>query len=333
MYNPLNHAALASQVRRQEKYAWNLESDIPWEIRVDPSRELVPLDKDAIFFPGASAEQRLAISQLMGLVINSTIAEMENVITRLKDSGWANILRSYPVNPEMWELGELFFQEEAKHAIAFFRFNAAFADELGIDPKDLDRLLPKAFGSYFLNLTRKNARTDGHSFWWTVASVEEVSIELFRQIQSHKDHLDPLFYAVHKRHMEEESRHHNYAFLMLDVIDRRATTFSRLFHRKTDLLFSQIFSTGWLLAELHRVFDAAKLQHKHPFFKTVASALPLMNQLGWATIAKRLFRSSPYISLVINTRNHDRTMLSAQRHNAWQLPFPQPITPKLINNE
>ncbi len=34
---------------------------------IDPTRHFSPLDNDAVAFPGANAEQRLALSQLMGI--------------------------------------------------------------------------------------------------------------------------------------------------------------------------------------------------------------------------------------------------------------------------
>src|SRR5262245_58198734 len=108
-YNPYDHAALGAQVIRQRKYAFDLNADIPWQVPIDDKKHLLPLDRDAIAFPGASAEQRLALSHLMGLIINSTIAEMEGVINVMRDDAWAKSLRAYPSNPEMWELGELFF--------------------------------------------------------------------------------------------------------------------------------------------------------------------------------------------------------------------------------
>ena len=216
-----NHEALGAQVARQRKYAWDLEKSIPWKIGVDSDRYLLPLDSDSIAFPGASAEQRVILSQLIGLIINSTIAEMENVINNLRASAWEKVLRSYPVSPEMWELGHLFFVEENKHALAFERYNRVFCAQTGIDPDLMKQLLPRAFGSVFLKAVIANANSGGNAFWWIVASVEEVSMVLYKQINQSRDSVDPLYYLVHRRHMEEETRHHNYAFLMLDLIQRR----------------------------------------------------------------------------------------------------------------
>lgn len=322
--NLFDHEALLAQVRRQRRHAWDLELDIAWAQGIDTSRPFLPLDIDSIAFPGASAEQRLALSQFMGLVINSTIAEMESVINRMRDAGWAKLLRSYPVNPEMWELGELFFQEEVKHAHAFYRYNQMFCKETGIDIEDMDRLLPKAFGSLFLRAIIANSKAGGHAFWWVVAIVEEVSILLYKQLREHRAELDPLFHEVHLRHMEEESRHHNYAFLILDLVQNREQGLKQLWHKKTDFLIAQSFSSTWVLTELSKIFVTKELAGKHPFFGVLASCLPLIQKLGWRELISRLFTSAPYISLVLNARYHPLTTSAQGRHGVLRIPMPTP---------
>ncbi len=301
-----------------------------WSLGIDTSRPFLPLDSENIAFPGASPQQRLALSQLSGLIINSTISEMESVINKLRAVAWAKPLREFSVGPEIWELGELFFIEENKHALAFARFNEIFCATEGIDPELLDRLLPKAFGSLFLKAVIANAKSGGHAFWWVVAAVEEVSLELFRDIHRVKESIDPLYYEVHKKHMEEEQRHHNYAFLMLELLERRSFTLKRLLHRKTDLLFGQLFSTGWILNELHKIFEAEQLRSRHPFFEMIASCLPLMRQIPMVELTKRLFVSAPYVSLVLNTKNHSLTSKMALKHRALNFPFPEPHTAPLV---
>lgn len=322
--NLYDHKALFLQIGRQKKYAWDLETGIDWNLGVDPKKFLLPMDNDNIAFPGADQKQQLALSQLLGLIINSTIAEMEDVITKLKDTAWKQVLRSYPVGPEMWELGQLFFEEEAKHSLAFSRYIDVFCKQMGIRRETLDLILPKAYGSLFLKAITTNAKMGGHAFWWVVGAVEEVSIELYKEIHKHKDKIDPLYYDVHVKHMEEESRHHNYAFLMLDLIDKRRMNWQRYLHKKMDLLFAQACSTGWIIAELGKVFEAKKYKDEHPFFETIASCEPLFKNLSWPELAKRLFISAPYISLVLNTKNHKLTTWTAEKLGTFSFPFPTP---------
>ncbi len=329
-----NEAVLRDQINRQKKHAWDLEKNIDWELGVETDKYLLPIDKDAIAFPGASEEQKLALSQLLGLIINATISEMEDVITKLRDSAWIQVLKSYPVNPEMWELGELFFEEERKHSYAFARYNLFFSETMGIDPEKLDLIIPKAYGSLFLKAVTANAKSGGNAFWWVVASVEEVSIELYKHLHVHRDKIDPLFHEVHLRHMEEESRHHNYAFLMLEVINQRQSTIMQKLHKKFDLVFAQVFQTGWVLGELHKVLNAAKFKKDHPFFEVIASCKPLFEKLSTIELAEKLFISAPYISLVLNNRFHKKTALTARQQQAFIIPFPKPnLVPTASSND
>lgn len=325
--NPWDNAALANQIQRQLRHAWDLEKDLPWADGIDFQRPFLPLDADAIAFPGTNPEQRLALSQFLGLVINSTISEMESVIHRLKDSAWQRTIEQYPVNPEMKKLGELFFSEENKHSAMFDRYNQIFCDTHGIPIEQMARLLPKAFGSRFLGMTQKNANDGGMAFWWVVATVEEVSIQLYRDLDRHREAVDPLYYWLHRRHLEEESRHRNYAFLMLELYRQAQPTGLRaLLHRKLDLVLAQIFSAGWVLSELSKIFESEKMKDDHPFFATLASCLPLFRNLSPLEVVTKLFVTAPYVSTVLNTRYHKRTLEEAINQGAWSLPFPAPKT-------
>jgi hypothetical protein len=67
-----------------------------------------------------------------------------------------------------------------------------------------------------------------------------------------------------------------------------------------------------------------KLAHKAPIFKVIADSIPLLKSLGPLELAKRLFISSPHISLILNTRYHKLTLESAKKLHAFSFPFPQP---------
>ena len=289
------------------------------------SRPFLPLDHDAVVFPGANPEQRLAISQMLGLLINASIAEMEDVIVKLRDLGWEKLLRKYPANPEMGRLGELFFEEEAKHSVAFYRYIDLFCTQNGIDREQMDLLLPKAFGSIFLKTIILNARAGGHAFWWVVAAVEEVSIQLYKDLHHARRQMDPLYHLIHLRHMEEESRHHNYAFLILNLIDRMPRNPKRVLHLKTDLLLAQALSTGWVLGELQKVFHVKKMRTQNRFFRTLDSCLPLLMGQPWHRSLLQLFTRAPYLSLMLNANHHHKTLKMAGKQGAIRFPFPRPL--------
>jgi hypothetical protein len=222
----------------------------------------------------------------------------------------------------MKELGELFFDEEAKHARAFGRYLDLFCHATGCERDDLDALLPKAFGSYFQKAVTQNAVAGGHAFWWVVASVEEVSIAIFQDLQRNKAGIDPLFYELHRRHLEEEVRHANYAFLMLGLVQRAGPSWRRLLHKKVDYLISQLVGAPWVVTELYKFFSVERLRGVHPFFDTLASCIPLFERLSKPQLVRRMFLAAPYVSWLLNPswrRNHQKT---AQALGAFVPSFP-----------
>ncbi len=321
--NPLNAAELRQQCRWQRERAFDLEHDIPWGQGIDMSKFFLPLDADAIAFPGATPEQRHVLSQFTGLLINATIAEMEGVIHKLKDAAWNQILRNHPVNPEMQELGELFFEEERKHSVAFARYNEIFCRQLGIAQEDLDRLLPKAFGSFFQKAIIEDAKKGGDAFWWCVASVEEVSIEIYRMIHKFEKDLDPLYFTVHRKHLEEESRHANYAFLMLELINSRPRNF---FRRRASLMLAQSLSGMWVMSELTKIYEVSALKDRHPFFAVLHSCLPLLKKQSLPRLLWNLLVKAPYISTVLNLNFHKHTKAKARSQKIPHFPLPSPLS-------
>ena len=295
-----------------------------WTRGVDPTRKLLPLDDAAIAFPGASPEQELALSQLMGLIVNSTVSEMEDSLPNLKYAGWERILRNYPANPELWELGELFFEEEAKHARAFSRYLDVFCQASGIDRDDLDLLLPKAFGSNFQRAITDNAVAGGHAFWWVVASTEEISINIYHQIHRCREQIDPLYWQLHRKHLEEESRHANYAFLMLSLVENQPVSLQNTLHRKVDYVFSQLVCAPWIVSELFKFFRVKEIAHKHPFFATLASCIPLYEKMSLPEKLSRMFLSAPYISWFLNPHYRRLHRSAADRLGSLIPPFPVP---------
>ncbi|MFN7825660.1 MAG: hypothetical protein ACK5P6_09890 [Pseudobdellovibrionaceae bacterium] len=147
----------------------------------------MPLDANNFVFPGASAEQQVVISQILGLMINETICEMECSLPRLKLKAWENILNQYPVNKEMRILGEMVFDEEEKHAQSFQMFFGKFCHQLSIEPKALKSLLPSGFNSQFQKNLIRNAELGGAAFWWTAAAWKRLRSKFFEPCKSIKD--------------------------------------------------------------------------------------------------------------------------------------------------
>jgi hypothetical protein len=225
---------------------------------------------------------------------------MEDALPKLKHAAWIRQLREYPVGPELEELGELFFDEEAKHARAFSRYLDLFCAAVNVERKDLDKLLPKAFGSRFQRAITANAQTGGHAFWWVVASVEEVSVAIYHQLLKNRGAIDPLYLQLHKRHLEEESRHANYAFLMLNLISLKRPSMAERLHKRADFLLAQLAGGPWVITELYKFFDVKKLRGVHPFFDTLASCIPLFEAMPKTEVVRRMFFAAPYVSWLLN---------------------------------
>jgi hypothetical protein len=325
LYDIHDYERLRQQLADQKKHVWDIDRDIPWELGVDTNRFFLPLDDDSVAFPGANPKQRRALSQLMGVIVNTTISEMEDVAHKIRDVAWRQVLDQYPVNPEMYHLGEQFFEEEAKHAQLFRRYNDLFCEASEVDPHDLAKIVPSAYGAMFQKAIRANANAGGHAFWWVVAVVEEVALLIYQNMYRHRRDMDPLFYQIHRKHFEEESRHTNYAFMMLELIRQKNKNALQKLHLKVDLIYSEVFSSYWVVSELSKIKEVKKLAHKNEFFATLASCLPLMEKLSKRELVSRLFLSAPYISLILNHNHHSLSKQSATKHGAWQFKHPRPV--------
>jgi hypothetical protein len=320
--DPFAFEELAQYLALQKKAAWDIDTCVDWNIGVNPHKWLLPLDHDAIAFPGASSEQVLALSQLMGLIVNATISEMEDCLPRLKKYAWENVLSAYPVGPEFRDLGEQFFCEEAKHAAAFKRYMNIFCRDTGIEYSDLDMLMPKSFGSHFQSAIISNAMSGGRVFWWVVSNVEEVSINIYQGMFRARQKIDPLYLSLHKRHLEEESRHANYAYLMMNLMEKNSKGISGWWHRKTDFVWAQLIAAPWVLTELHKFFKVRDLRHRHPFFEVLNTCIPLYESLSTTERVRRMFIAAPYVSWILNPNHRKLHCERTAKENAWMLPYP-----------
>ena len=223
-----NESLLSRKLEVQSAKGWDLEKDLNWDQGVDLSKFLLPLDQESILFPDANADQKRVISQLMGLIIASSISELEKVACELKEPSWDRFLRKHPISPEFRTLGEHFYEDEKKHSEAFSRYIDSFALELGVDPQDLKQLLPQSNQTIQGQIFKLNSMAGGMAIWWLIAAVEEESILFYRYIQNMKSDIDPLYYQLHKLHFEEEVRHKSYAFMMLKAHEEFSSIPSKL---------------------------------------------------------------------------------------------------------
>jgi hypothetical protein len=314
------HQDLLDQLEYQRKHNFDLEGDIDWQKGIDKSKELLPFNASELTIPLHSQEEYLVISQFLGLLFNAITAEMEEVAFLNRDTCWRELLKHKHKNPELITLGEQFFAEERKHSILFQRYNTMFAEAMDIPLHELDSLFPRLFGSLFKNVMKLNAQVGGLSFWWTVAATEDVAVKVFTQMRKNMKNIDPLFFEVHKKHFEEESKHASYAFLMLEFLHDQQSIFMR-FMRKFDRVIADVFGSMWLLSELLRM-DQAK-NYQHPFFQTLAAVFARVDFKQMALSPSILFHQAPYISLYLNRNHHQISNKTAHKLKVWSIPFPK----------
>ena len=324
--NLYDEEALKHQFQLQTKFHWDLEKDIPWKMGIDLNKPLVPLDEDAILFPGASTEQRHVISQFMGLIIAASIYEMEECLIRLRKECWTSIHKKNPVSPEFIELGDLFFDEEHKHSQIFKRYVQLFAESINVDAKDLTNLLPKVEGTKTEFLLKKEMLLEGQSFWWIVAIVEQEFLLIYHSFKPFKNQMDPLFYTLHEKHFEEEARHASFPYLILQLLHSRSPNFISKF----SLASGQILQTTWALHSLQRMKGVKYLENHNPFFKTLSSAQPLLEKVPSTRSVWKLLSSAPYVSALLNPGAHRKFLQFAKDSKVLRIPFPQYEQRKLV---
>jgi hypothetical protein len=302
--------------------SWSFEEDINWSGGIKHSKMLLPLDKNNIIFPKASDEQKLAISQFMGLIVASTISQLEAVAIRLKGPTWDKPLRKFPVNPEFRELGEEFYDEEMKHSKAFDKYIEVFASSLDIEPAELKSLLPSTNNSALHHIYKLNSMAGGSALWWLVSAVEEESILFYNIINQSREHIDPLYYQVHRCHFEEEIRHSSYATMMIEIYNQLQNPFSRRVSHKIDFLLAEVLNMTWTFSQLIKVNKLKQLKTKNPFFDVLLSTISMLEGRSPLELVNTLFTEAPYISSNLQLSNHKQVSIMLNKYGCTKLPLP-----------
>ncbi len=317
--NHYDEAVLSELLKQQQTMAWNALDCVDWADGVNFDKFFLPLDDDNIAFPKATDAQRRVISQYMGMMVASVFAEMEKAINRLKEDCWTPLIKKHGTSPELIALGENFFKEEAKHAVVFDHFISLCAKELNVDVADLKTLLPKVKPGIVEKTLIANAKLGGVLMWWIVATVEEESQLIFRQMKPHRDQLDKLHYDLHQRHFEEEARHAPYAFIMLDL-----GSHSKNPVRRADYIVSEVLKSLWLFFELGNAMHVDKLKTHNRFFKTLSTTLGKLSDMPKIKLAHNLASQTPYISTFINPLYHPYLKKEMINRKMLRLPLPEP---------
>ncbi len=325
----LDDEALGSLLVQQKRLAFDPVHDINWDAGIDFSKPFLPLNSNAKLFPNITDEEKLALSQYMGLMIAATFSEMELTMQRLRETSWRNFMDKKSPNPELIDLGEEFFDEEAKHASIFQRYLEIAAAQLNVDREDLKNILPRVNPGYVDKVIRANSEFTGLVLWWIVATVEEESTLIFRQMKRAEGQLDPLYYTLHQRHFEEEARHAPYPFMMLDLNDTLSPGLLTKILQKTDFVVSQMLKIIWMVFELSKSVQISKFKNHHPFFYHLSTLLPKLKEQSLLTLMSELTIHTPYISTFINPLSHPYTKIAVMKRHLFRLPLPEPVLGEL----
>lgn len=309
---------------------WDLERSIDWQHGIDFSKPLVSLDQHAFLFPGASKEERLAISQMMGLLIAASIFEMEESLLRIKNECFLAPFERYPLSPEFLELGEQFFCEEVKHSNAFRRYFNLFCQGLDVEPQDFLAILPKVHHSKSEAILKFHAKQGGHSFWWIVAIVEQEFLSIYRNLKSNVQTLDPLYYRLHQLHFEEEVRHAPFPMMMLEFLHTTETKPLHFLWKNYDLVAAQVLQGAWTVLSLNKMKQIKKLQGKSAFFDIIINILPQLEQKNTLKLIYQLFTQTPYVSTLVNPEGSAKILKFARENGKYSLPFPELETNKIV---
>lgn len=325
-----NEEQLEKLLKLQQKHSWDLELAIPWKIGVDLSLPLVMMDREAFFYPGASAEERLTISQMMGLIIAACIFELEESLIRLRPQAFEQVYRRYPVSPEFRDLGEQFFVEEIKHSHSFKRYVEQFAHTVGVELSDLMKVLPVIEKTKSEFILKKHLEQGGQSFWWIVAIVEQHFLLIFKNLAPHKSKLDPLYFTLHAKHFEEEARHASFPYLMLELLKGHNKSFLNNLFNRYDLMVAQFIQSAWAVSSLSRTREVEKLAHKHEFFAKMHRIEKKHGSNNLIEMLWKLMTKTPYVAPLLNPNGHPKILDYAKEHGALSTPFPDCDEDKLV---
>lgn len=247
---------LALLLEKQKRLEWDLDNDLPWEAL---ATHLPLLPMDGLPLPESiTANERLALSQFLGIMAIAAIAEHESILGVLKTRCMAGI------SPSMLPITEQFFKEESKHSAAFARYIRHFAQKQGIPISFLEKVLPKlGRKSWTTRAFVLNHSLGGNAIWHLVQATELESIDLYRYLKNSHETLEPLYLALNRLHYEEETRHISVPPLIL----------ARANGRKLDRKFSRWFHLFWAFRQFLRLGRLREIQAEHPFFKKTYSAL------------------------------------------------------------
>lgn len=318
------HQTLKRKIQVQSAHAWDLENDIPWELGVNFEKDLLPSTSKEHIIPECTDQEATAFSQALGLITAAAIAEHEKILVEMKKDFYHDVLKRHDVCEDFKTLGEMFFEDEAKHSSAFNRYIDLYANHLNVTPEELRSILPiHQKGSLSSFLFKANASLGGMAFWWTVAITEEYSMAIYRLMRPMQKEIDPLYFAIHKLHYEEEVRHASFAQAMINLYRGHKASLWIKMLRKVDFVISDVIEKCWMMAQYKRFTKVSKYKDRHPFFQTLSIAMEKVNKMPLHKRLRVLMSNTDFLSLAIRPESHKNIQEEIKKSRALVFSFPK----------
>ncbi len=298
----LNEVQLGRKLALQTHMEWDILKDIDWSQGVDLDKDLLPLSPLAKEFTERHEISTRSVSWMFGLLATSAISEHERVLNDLHNT-WESGLRKDFASLQLLQLGNQFFKEEMKHSEAFKMYLEHSAIFLNLKIGELKSFLPRyTESSLAARLYRKDLMTGGSALWWTVATTEEESIELFRMLNKNADRTDPLFYQLNKLHYEEEIRHSSFSYMMIDFYSSKQSRSRNI----SSYLLARSLQTVWVCQQLKRLRNVHQFADRHPYLSEMSRFVKTLEEVPFFRKMKLLYQDNGYVSMMLKPENHMR---------------------------
>lgn len=310
---------LVSLMRRK---AWDLDRDFDWDAPIDVARPLVPLAQVDRMFPGLEDDERLALSQLLGILVAYVFSDAERFLSATRDRLWTDFARLFAGHPALLDLGTQFFDEERKHAEMFLRYNTRWLTAQGLDAEEFLARQPRFVDSWQHRVIQRNAGHGGLAFWWLVLLAEEESPLIYQHLEDAAGEIEPLYLRVHRKHFEEEARHATFAYTAMAFLADRAPRGRRALHRRTDVVLAQLLQWSFMAGTVLHGRRARRDAPRHPWLTTVERAMTKVERLPARHLYRVLLREPTLLGPFLNYRFHENMVEMVRTRGLWSCPLP-----------
>ena len=302
--------------------AWDLDADFSWEAPIDVTKPLLPLAQIDRMFPRLEVDERLALSQLFGLVVAQIFSDAEQFLNTTRDTLWADFERLFGNHPGLLDLGTQFFDEERKHAEMFRRYITRWLLARGLDPVRFFERQPRFSESWQHRVILRNAARGGLSFWWIVLLAEEESPLIYKYLEEAADDIEPLYLRVHRKHFEEEARHATFAYTAMAYLADRMHGLAGAVHRRSDIILCQLMQWSFMLQAFAQQRRELETAPDHPWVDTVTRAMAKVQRLPLGHLFRVFFREPTLVGPFFNFRFHENMVEMARTRGLWSFPLP-----------